>query len=238
MKIGVFIPICDSKIYSLDKILKAITNQTKKVDKIIIVADTKSPDLYKSFEDEYHLYTIYWHSNWVEGKMNSIAFNRELIFMLAKIFMLDYFWMIDSDIEPPPDALERMLSLNENAVSAICWAPGKAGDMPYVFYWDPPEELKKLGNPPHFVRNLPESGILKDHNYFVGFGCVLLKNLPIFHNVNIWKREYDSGEDINFWWTLKKEYGIKPVIICDLHCKHHAKDGSISPSFLKKVSWY
>jgi len=248
MKVGAFIPLCDDKWYSRDIALQAVLHQTRKPDMVYIIANSLDAQRYNMLVQKYRNrgydgVKLFCWSSWNEhafvSKIPSIAVSRQIILMLANMHKLDYIWMVDSDIEPPEDALERMLAVDAVAVSAVCYSnEDRCFNVPYVFQWEPPPGYEGIAVA-HFVRDLPKKGILHSDKYYTGFGCVLLKNVPEIHDAGMFEMQSiqnNEAEDLRFWRVVR-EKGIYPAVICDLHCKHHREDGVIAPSWLaKKIS--
>lgn len=104
---------------TLPLVLNAITNQTRKVDKLIIFDDNNEPQdmrkeyLYRYFFQMLDIKGIAWEWLFAEKK------GQHHIHQMANKMDFDWVWRVDDDAIPEPNVLENLVKYTRDDVGAV-----------------------------------------------------------------------------------------------------------------------
>lgn len=198
-----------------------ITNTT--MNKVYIAIPTKEGQVY--FELMIRL--LSWSHSSIPITVNFKAFSAPIDHCRNEIVQdflksdCTHLFMIDDDIVPPEDALERLLFHDKEIVSAVCplIGPGSRRQLSVTYN----AYIKDIEGD-LYQYDWPDSSGLEEV-YAVGTGCIMLKRSILEVTDYPFKTEYDSkgikfmGEDISFCVNAK-EAGHQVFADYKLKCKH------------------
>lgn len=128
--------------------------------------------------------------------------------------------MIDDDIVPPVETLERLLFHDKEIIGAVCpvIGPDKSGKLAISYN----AYMGSSGN--YTQHNWPNSSDLEEVSA-IGTGCIMIKREVFTDGKLVFMTEYDeegikwTGEDISFCENAKN-LGVKIYADYKLKCKH------------------
>jgi len=135
----------------------------------------------------------------------------------------EWIFMLDSDVIPPPDAIERLLGCNHKIASGVYYRR----NLPIE-----PGLWNETKDGTTFLHDYPKT--MRFEVDLCGAGCLLIHRdvferlkKPYFEwTLDKLPKPAGSSEDFNFLRKARKELGIRPMIDPNVQCQHIGLFGS------------
>jgi hypothetical protein len=220
MKVLIFTPIAEHKEYCLQAFIDNVKKFTYANFEHIFVDNSSSQKFTRKLIDKYGQ-TAYWVKR---GGSSREGLTRSQIFARNKFLAGDYDYLLslESDVFPPVDFIQRLLSHGKHVVTGLYMIGDKSKGqrVPCITIKKYNEDLHAFG-----TRLLPMSewDDYKDNGLKEvvagGFGCCLIDRQTVEKIKFYYDPRFDSHSDVYFFNDCMMN-GINTYVDTDLFCEH------------------
>lgn len=125
----------------------------------------------------------------------------------------DYLLFVESDLVPPPDTIQRLMSHDKLAVGATYFIGTDGISLPCVFFKTWKEEFNGYGSAiihPDRVAGFLGTGIRQC--YGCGVGCMLIKR-SLVEKFRFWHDERFPNRHSDVWWNYDLDHNKIPMYV-------------------------
>lgn len=217
-KVLVGVPVCDLYEYCFEEFITNLKNLTYSNYEILLVDNSKDETFFNKI-NSLNIKVI--RLNYIEKMRERVVESHNKLREIALNENFDYLLVLDQDIIPPRDVIERLISHKKDAISALYFGnhnlpTGENKIMPFAWTF--------LNKEVHWgsVRYLTEEEVNSNKVLeiaFVGMGCVLL-NRKILEKIKFrYDKSIDAWDDRWLGYDLHKE-GFNFYLDPTVKCKH------------------
>ena len=212
-KILIGCPTSFHKEYCLQEYAEAVKNLTYKNYNILLV-DNSEDDSYLKKLKSLGLSAI--KGSWFEGAKERIVSSRNLLREKALEGNYDYLLSLEQDVIPPKDVIEKLLSHEEDIVSALYFMPNNSSLTPMLAIKEKEQQYGYL----QFNYADKHNNTLKVN--YGGVGCILISR-KVLEKIKFRTDEKPGFDD---WWFCKdaEREGFKIYADLSIKCKHLLKN--------------
>jgi GT2 family glycosyltransferase len=237
-KVLIASPVYEGMDYCLYNFIDNLKNFSYSNYKILIVDNSKSKKFFRKIKEIPKIKVLYDETSEEKNILRLISSRNKIIdYALENDF--DYLLMMDSDVFPPSDIIERLLSHGKDCVSGLYFnifkVDGQQKLLPVAYKSFTEQEFNKLKEKGYFKEfnfkeelryNITKEDIEKGELVEVLYpsaGCVLLSRKILVSGIRYSlldaPEKFHVSDDISFFKDVRKA-GFK--IYCDtsLICKH------------------
>lgn len=239
-RVLVGVPIFDGMNYCLKEFLEGIRALTYSNCDVLLMDNSKSNEFFEELKKEKEIIVLKEGTQEEKPVLRLIS-SRNKIIEYALKNDYDYILMMDSDVIPPKNIIEELISCNKNIISGLYFnyfvSSGETKFLPVSWRAITPEEFElikqKVRFPPHITcENLQrhmtqeeaDSGKVLEVLY-ASAGCMLISK-KIFENIKYDLIGAPEGavvtDDIIFMKKVRKK-GFKIYCNTKLKCEHLIK---------------
>ncbi len=159
-----------------------------------------------------------------EAKIGRIIENRNIIIDYCIKNNYDFLFFLDTDVIPPKDVIERLVSHNKDIISGVYLANQIINSVPKVL-----PVLRGLSGYKDFSRPV-EMDEIKENRVFeifgCGFGCCLIKR-AVLEKVKLrFNLCLNSSEDFLFCYDARVQHSFRTYADTSVKCIHMAGSGT------------
>lgn len=191
MKIYAFV-VTFNRLELLKRVVECLRNQTYKLEKIIVVNNSSTDGTSKWLEQQSDLYVITQDNLGGAG-----GFHTGVKYCYED--GADWIWMMDDDVFPNSDCLERLISYKDEA---LCMQPFRYFSDNILVEWQANYDLKKAQvRPIDFSR---ETNVINNCCFE---GCLI--NREVVEKIGFPDtRFFIAGDDSSYGWRVSKQFKI------------------------------
>ena len=241
MKVLVASPIFYKMKYCLNEFLGGLKELTYKDHEVLLVDNSRSPEGDEFFNDlrKEKWMTVLKDDSKEERNILRLVSSRNRIIEYALENKFDYILMLDSDVIPPKDIIEKLLASKKDIVSGLYYNYFNVGKelrpLPIAWMFLTEEEfrdIKSQGGIPPSVKNrfdlrrhMTNEEAFSKQTFEVMYpaaGCMLLSR-KVFsaqrYGLMDVDEKFTSGEDIYFITEARKR-GFSSYVNTEVRCNH------------------
>lgn len=229
MKVLVASPIHDKMEYCLNEFIEAIKNISFPHD-FLLVDNSKDDNFFFKIKEK--IPVIRYSSK--ESNLKKVVHSRNLILEYAVKNSYDFILMMDSDVIPPKDIIEKLLSHKKDIVSGLYFNEFQSNNeiklLPVAWFYLTEEEFSELKSKSnisvsrfeirrHMTLEEAESDKLFEVLY-PSAGCMLISR-KVFEKIKygLLDTSIITSDDIYFF-DKAREAGFKMFVDTSIKCRH------------------
>ncbi|MBI4141543.1 glycosyltransferase family 2 protein [Candidatus Woesearchaeota archaeon] len=222
-KILVGCPTHDGQTHCIQRFLTELKQLTYTNYEVLFVDNSMDENYAKLIAS--HGYEVLRNPSKNEHRIIDIISNRNIIIkrMLEKKY--DYLFFADTDVLLPPDAIEKLLSIDQPIASGVYLGGQKFPDGTKIA-----PVLYELTDKEDYLKSVPINDVMEDLVYEVaasGMGCLLIRK-EVLEKVKLrYSEKIMSGEDILFCHDARK-LGYRTFVNTAVRCTHMVPEGDIT----------
>jgi GT2 family glycosyltransferase len=221
-KILVGTPIFDFNDYCIDEYYKTISSFTYPNYDIFLTDNSKDTTFFNKLQK---MGIPAMHMQWLEKSRERICKGHNILREKTLNEGYDYLFLVDADVIPPKDVIEKLLAHNKKIITGIYFNPmtcpdGIVREFPVVRLPNPKDKTKWIMTTLHGMADLIKIA-------GAGTGCVLIHR-SILEKYKFWFDATTKGADDIFFFKQMYDDDIDMFADTTIICKHLVKEKPFS----------